>query len=241
MTVTDTVHEDDTDDLNLAEAIGDDDIDAVMSFLKQQRGWKRCFLKGWPLIDSQLNEPLREEITMVFSLDFKAKSGVIVTQTVFFDCRYDEYKTSNSGRSDEMWEINGVPIEPDSVIGARLGGELRKMRGFGYLRPHFIPDNLDFAMIQMWCDSGRGLSEFTRNHLAWVADASPEVIDSVYAFYGNYGSTLEGLRDHRPGETGRVGYFVESILRKTFERSGLKRLKWVSFWRCSGGRPRRIT
>lgn len=237
--MTASVHADDTDgtgNLDLAEAIENDDLDAVIAFLRRQGVWERRWLKVAPSFYSYLDEPRRKEIPMTVSLDFKTRSGAILTQTVFFYCRYDEW-ASKLDYSDEIWEINGFYIEPDSVIGARLGAWLRKMGAFSH-NPGLIPDSLDFDIIQMWCDKGRGLSEFTRNHLAWVADASPEVVDYVYTScgVGNYQSTLQILVDNRSG-----GSYFKSILRGAFESSGLKRLKWGgSSWRYSGGRLRRI-
>ncbi|MFT8921077.1 hypothetical protein [Acetobacter sp.] len=237
--MTASVHADDTDDtgnLDLAEAIKNDDIDAVMAFLRRQGVWGRPWLKVAPLFYSDLDEPGREEIQMTMTLDFKTRSGATLTQIVLFDCRYDEW-ASKLDYSYETWEINGFDIELDSVIGARLGARLRKMGAFR-LNSRFIPDSLDFDIIQMWCGEERGLSEFTRNHLAWVADASPEVVDYVYTScgVGNYQSTLQILVDNRSG-----GSYFKSILRGAFESSGLKRLKWGgSSWRYSGGRLRRI-
>lgn len=209
--------EDDTDDFNLAEAIENDDIDAVMAFLKKQGAWTQDAL--YLEVDRDGNDPhdaFCDKFTMIASVDSSAVSGVTVTQTAHFECRLGELETSEfGGRYDETWEIDGIRIDRDSDIHGYLRHNLGKLRGFD----RFIPRSLDLEDV---CDYIGSSSGFFRNHLAWRRGASREIVDEVCEGGCRYDTALDLL-----SEPDRE-YFV-AVLDDVFEASGRESLEWGQF------------
>jgi hypothetical protein len=160
MTVTDTVH---TDDLSLAEAIENDDIDAVLVFLKQQGAWTQDAL--YLEVNRDGNDPrdaFCDKFTMIANVDSCSESGINISQTAHFECRHDESETSEfEGRYNETWEIDGIQIDQDSDIHASLESGLGRLRGFD----RFIPRRLDLSDV---CNRLRPSYGFVKNHRKWM-------------------------------------------------------------------------
>lgn len=217
MTVTDTVHADDTDNLSLAEAIKDDDIDAVMAFLKKQGAWTQDAL--YLEVNRDGDDPydaLCDEFTMIASVDSCSESGINISQTVHFECRLGELETSEfGGRYDETWEIDGIRIDQDSDIHGYLQHDLGRLRGFD----RFVPPSLDLKDV---CDHIGSSSGFFRNHLAWRRGVSREIVDEVCEGGCSY-DTAFALLDEPDRE-----YFV-IVLDDAFEASGRESLEWGQF------------
>lgn len=217
MTVTDTVHEDDTDDLNLAEAIESDDIDAVMAFLKKQGAWTQDAL--YLEVNRDLDDPRDEfcdKFTMIANVDSISAAGINISQTAHFECRHDELETSEfSGRYNETWEIDGIQVDQDSDVHGLLEDCLGRLRGFD----RFIPRSLDLKDI---CDHLGTSSAFARKHLAWRFDVSREIVDFVCADEDDY-DIAHDLLDEPERE-----FFVDT-LNDVFEDSGCEALEWGRF------------
>lgn len=215
--MTDTVHADDIDSLNLAEAIGNDDIDAVMAFLKKQGAWTQDDLSLQVNFDGDdPYDAFCDKFTMIATLDSWAASGVYVTQTAHFECCLGELETSEfGGRYDETWEINGIRIDQDSDIHGYLQHDLGRLRGFD----RFIPRSLDLEDV---CDDLGSSSGFFRNHLAWRRGTSREIVDAVCENGCSYDTALDLL-----SEPDRE-YFV-AVLDDVFETSGREFLEWCQF------------
>ena len=219
MTVTASVHADADDDFNLAEAIENDDIDAVMAFLKKQGAWTQDDLEQ---LESDLDvcNPYDEfctTVTMIATLDSWAASGVTVTQTAHFECRLGELETSEfGGRSDETWTIDGIQIDQDSDIHGWLENDLGKLRGFD----RFIPRSLDLKDV---CDRRLGSSSgFIKNHLAWRCGASREIVDNVCENDCSYDTAHDLL-------TAPEREFFVNTLCLVFKASGRGFLEWGQF------------
>lgn len=218
MTAIDTVHADDTDSLSFAEAIENDDVDAVRALLKRQGAWTQDDLEFEFYIEDGGPEPDNPCNFSVYAVvDSRAASGVCVTQASSAYFSDDQFGLGGIDYSNETWTIDDIEIARFSRVHEWLkhGRRIGELIGFDLVIPRSL--DLDAACNHIGTSHG-----FTRDYLAWTFSSSEEVVAYVCENNCRYDAACALLS--KPDRE----YFV-SALKSVFDASECESLEWGPF------------